>query len=188
MKFLKWCPNLFLHRRDPAIQLWSPVTSQLRFFCNVDVTDTGCNGILQECIEMHRYAHYFSADKPPPAGKTLLFGRAYTRYLVIALQAYFNKAKIAAFGSALLPHINESGGNEKRQVRNVMTNVLWKADTLVLFYVILYLLQDKQCERREGERSFLEINTNEILLSYFRAYDWISAKDTDCTFCFVVYL
>ena len=53
---------------------------------------------------------------------------------MVALQAYFNKAKIAAFGSALLPRINESGGNEKHQV---MTNVLRGVDshTLVHFHI-----------------------------------------------------
>ena len=80
-------------------------------------------------------------------GETLLFGRAYTRYLVIALQAYFNKAKIAAFGSALLLHINESGGNEKRRV---MTNVSREADTPSLLSISM---QFRICFRTsEGAR------------------------------------
>ena len=87
-------------------------------------------------------------------GETLLFGCAYTRYLVIALQAYFNKAKIAAFGSALLPHINESDGNEKRQV---MTNVLREVDSPC------FPMQFHICFKMSGGkggvgRSFLEIN------------------------------
>lgn len=71
--------------------------------------------------------------------RMLLFGCTYTGYLVIALQAYFNKAKIAAFGSALLPRINESGGNEKRRV--MMTNVLREVDSLALC-AFSYLSED----------------------------------------------